>query len=521
MNIKSYKVFISGVWLALLLVANLGIAQTSDKIFPVGKLDAYIGKTFAEWKIPALAIAIVHNNKVVLNKGYGNAVVENNLKADGNTLFAIASNTKAFTATALANLVADGKISWDDPVVKYIPYFKMYNPYVTAEMRIRDLLCHRSGLETFSGDLLWYGSTYSREEIIRRIPFLLPKYPFRTSFGYSNLMFLVAGQIVEAVTGNTWDAYMQQQFFTKLEMTNSNTSITQFTADNKIATPYHVDLLNNTTVPLKYINWDNIAPAGSINSCTNDMAKWMTMLLNNGEYNKETIIDAKQLSQMMQMHTPNEVSAFSRKNWPSINFKGYGLGFALNDYHGHTIVSHGGGADGMISKVVLVPDESFGFVILTNSINSLPSALTYYILDLFFTGKSADWSTLFLENTLIGLKTEADEMKEAEANRNKTSVPSLSLEKYTGLYTSELYGDAQISIVNNKLYLKLIPTPMFQGELLHWQYNTFSIKFNNIVNLPQGTVNFTLNNSGVIDNMLIEVKNPDFDFTELRFVKQN
>jgi CubicO group peptidase (beta-lactamase class C family) len=506
----------------VLFLASLSTVLAQSKAISkkqINELDAYFEQAQKKWNVPGMAIAIVQNGDVVFSKAYGVKNIKTNELVDENTLFAIASNTKAFTSAALSILVAEGRINWDDKVQKYLPYFKLYSPYISEEMTIRDLLCHRSGLKTFSGDLLWYGTTYSRKEIIERARFLVPTYGFRERYGYSNIMFLVAGEIIPVVTGLSWDDFIVEKIFKPLGMNNSNTSISKFNAQSNLALPHHV-VPGEETKLLKYINWDNIAPAGAINSSVAELSNWMIMQLNNGKFNGKQILDSMQIWEMRKEHTSIPLRMQDAQMFPSKHFHSYGLGWDLFDYNGRKIVNHGGGADGMISKLVLVPEEKLGFVILTNSINYLPTAIMYQILDAYTSTPRNDWSSLYYQYYERSHAMDKQDAQQMEDNRNKQSQYSLSLESYTGVYGGDVYGDVNVGLENGKLVLKLLPTPMFIGDLEHYQYNTFSISLRDIINLPKGTVNFILDAQGKVSEMVLDIPNPDFDFTELKFYKR-
>jgi len=278
---KQYLKFL----LLLLLITgfNGAEAQTTGRRKPATiekELDALFAKAIVDYNVPGMAVAIIKDGNVLLSKGYG---VKNSLgkaPVDDKTLFAIASNSKAFTAAALAILVDEGKIKWSDKVRAYLPYFEMYSPYVSQEMTIRDLLTHRTGLATFSGDLIWYGSSHSREEVIRRAKYLQPVCGFREAFGYSNIMYLAAGQIIEKVSGITWDDFIKEKIFMPLGMTESNSSINHFKKGANLAIPHNE--IDGKNVPIKYINWDNINAAGSINSSVSELTQWMKLQLGKG-----------------------------------------------------------------------------------------------------------------------------------------------------------------------------------------------------------------------------------------------
>jgi CubicO group peptidase (beta-lactamase class C family) len=482
-------------------------------------LKIYFEKARTDWEVPGLAIAIVKDGEIILSEGFGVRDIEKGGKVNGQTMFPIASNTKAFTAAALAILVDEGKISWQDKVTTHIPYFRLYDPYVSENMTIRDLLCHRSGLATFSGDLVWYGTDYNREEVIRRARFLKPVYGFREQFGYSNIMFLAAGEIIPAVTGISWDVFLKTNFFTPLRMKRTITSTNDLGKFDNIAIP-HTDF-DGKVIPIEYLNWDNIGPAGSIISCVDDMSQWLKLQLNRGIFEKDTIFSAKQSREMWSPNMILGVSESSQKMWPSTYFKAYALGWQVMNYKDRKIVSHSGGYDGMISYSCVVPDENLGFVILTNKNSSLYYPLVYKILDNFLGGDQKDWSQLILERMKKNEEAEKLAKAEAEKNRVTNTTPSLSPEGFTGTYGGELYGDATVNLENEALVVKFIPSPKLVGTLKHLYYNTFAITFKEFPSLPPGTCNFILDDKGKVSEMKIDVPNPDFDFTELQFLKKN
>jgi CubicO group peptidase (beta-lactamase class C family) len=502
------------VVLMVLFCLNTTAQKKKD---PFAQLNAYYEKALKDWEVPGMAITIVRNDSVLLQKGFGVLEVNKPEKVDEHTLFAIASNTKAYTVAALAILVDEGKIKWDDPVVNYLPWFQLYDPYVTQNMKIRDLLCHRSGLETFSGDLLWYGSNYSREEVIRRARFLKPKYGFREHFGYSNILFLTAGEIVHAVSGKSWDDFLAERIFTPLGMTRTNTSVSALKKLNNVAA-CHTDY-EGKVISIPYLDWDNIGPAGSINSCVADLSNWLKLQLNNGTFNGTVIFSKERSNDMWSAQTIQNVSVGSERLFPSTHFKAYALGWGLNDYLGYKIVSHSGGYDGMTSYTCLIPEKKLGFVIVTNKNSSLFLPLAYRTLDVLLGGKAKDWSALFLENTKKQEEYSKNKVLEEEKARAKETKPTLDLAAYTGTYGGDLYGNATVELKNGELTFTFVPSPKFTATLKHWHYDTFSFRFEQFPSLPQGKANFIINQEGKVEEMRINVPNPDFDFTELKFKK--
>jgi len=497
-----------------------GLAVTAQK--PDARLvglDRYFEKQRIQWNIPGMAIAIVKDGKIIHSKGYGVRDTKSNLPVTGSTLFAIASNTKSFTTAALATLVDAGLISWDDKVRKHLPYFQLYSPYVSEEMTIRDLVSHRSGLATFSGDLLWYGSTHSREEIIRRARHLKPVHGFREKFGYQNVMFIAAGEIIPVVTGLTWDEYVDKTFLQSLGMKNSCLSVKDLNKFKEVALPHNEVEGRNQVI--NWVNWDNMAPAGSILASADDVCQWLMLQLGQGTLNGKTYWSAARSNEMHEMVTPQPIGNFSRQNMPSKHFGGYGLGWNVFDFHGKKVVNHGGGYDGMISQSFFVPEAGLGAVILTNNNNWLPGAMMYKILDTFLSdGKGADVPSLYLKMKKDGDaedKAKADETeKKRLANITKPSYP---LAAYAGIYECPLYGQCKVWEDERGLRMQFMQTPLFGGTLNHFEHERFQLVWNEQMMLPKGMVQFISDIQGRVDEMRIEVENPDFDFSELHFKK--
>lgn len=489
-------------------------AQQSSKI---SALSQYIEDARIKWEIPALAVGIIHNDTIVLLKGYGEREVGTGKTVDENTLFAVASNTKSFTATAMGILVDEGKVDWDDPVCKYLPWFRLYDPYVTENFKIRDLLSHKSGLSTFSGDLIWYGSSHSREEVVRRAAHLEPHYGFRTDFGYSNIMYLAAGLVIEQISGMSWDAFIKDRILNPLHMDRTNSSTLALDINGNTAIPHSE--ADGKVIAIPYLNWDNIAPAGSINSSAADMLKWLKLQLDYGEYQNKQLVSPAVLRELWTPQTIQSVSRFSEKLWPSTHFKCYGMGWGLMDYQGKKIISHSGGYDGMISYSAFVPEENLGFVILTNKNSSLYYPLAYKILDTYLSSDDIDWSNYFFDLNLKNQQAEAKEKKKADSLRIPDTHPTLPLEKFCGTYHSEMYGDVVVEVLNGTLNLKFLPTLIFHSPLTHWEYNTFSLKFPDVPSLPAGKVAFIIGMNDNVEKLKIDVPNPDFDFTELDLYK--
>ncbi len=501
-----------------LIFAQVSWSQSIIDKNTINKLDAYYQKSFDEWNLPGMAIALVKDGKIIYSKGFGVKSVATGKKVDTKTNFAIASNTKAFTTAALATLVDAGKLNWDDKVRDYLPYFTLYDEYVSAHFTIRDLVSHRSGLETFSGDLIWYGTNYSREEVIRRARFLKPKYEFRAHYGYQNIMFIAAGEIVAKVSGMSWDNYVKKTFFAPLKMNTTITSVTDIQPRDNIALPHNTN--NGVNHVIDWVNWDNIGGAGTILSNVDELSNWLITQLNRGVFGKDTLWSKARSKEMWSLTTPEEISNCRNNKTPSMTFSGYALGWEVSNLHGHKIVSHGGGYDGMISKTLLVPDENFGMVVLTNSNNWLPGALTNQTLDMLYgNGEDLDWSKMYLDFKTSRDESEEKARKKAEEARIKNTKPSLPLADYAGTYGGEMYGNCTVEVEGDHLKFQFLPTPLFRGTMTHWHFDTFQLNWSTDMMLPSGTVQFILNPEGKVDEMKIVVPNPDFYFEELKFLK--
>jgi len=455
----------------LVVFLTAGVLPAQAQQVDLRALDTYIEEARQDWNVPGMAVAIVKNGEVVFSKGYGTRKVNTEQPVDESTLFAIGSNTKAFTATALGMLVQEGRLDWDDPATKHLVGFRLSNPYITREITVCDLLSHRSGLGR-RGDLLWYGSDFSREEILQRIRFLEPNSSFRSQFGYQNVMFLATGQVIPAVTDTSWDNFVDERLFVPLDMARSNTSVDVLDDLSNVARPYTE--IDGEVVAIPYRNLDNVGPAGSINSSVAEMAHWIRMQLNQGAYQSRAIVDSAIVKETHSPETLIEIGATTRKLFPSTHFVAYGLGWGLRDYHGRLIVDHSGGIDGMLSKVGLVPEEGLGVIILANYDESqLHSALFYRVVDAYLGAPEKDWSALFLKRAKQAEQRAKKRQAKMKEQRAEDTQPSLSLEAYAGTYEDDMYGTVEVRQEGEGSALRF--NPALRGDLEHWHYDTFRV----------------------------------------------
>jgi CubicO group peptidase (beta-lactamase class C family) len=491
----------------LLFSANL-VAQPDLK-----KLDAYYAKAVKDWGVPGLSIAIVKDGKVVFAKGYGTKELGKNEPPDENTLYAIASNSKAFTSAAIAQLVDEGKLSWNDKVIKYLPYFQLSDPYVTSEATIEDILSHRIGLGTFSGDLIWYRSNLGPVEIIKRIKYLKPSYSFRAGYGYANVMFVTAGEVMKQITGETWGTTIQKRFFEPLGMTRSITTAKDLDKKGNYATPHA--LVDDKHKPVKWEDWENVEATAGILSSAKDMSQWMIFNLNNGIWKSDTLLSPSSRNILWSTH--NSFSVNYSNSLRISNFFGYGLGWFVSDYKGKFRVHHTGGYSGMLSAVSLIPEEKLGIVILTNGMVPVYTPLINYTIDAFLKLPAKDWSRESLDNYNKN-KAADTRIEEREKKRVLNTKPSLPLESYVGEYHNPSYGKITVRLVDNNLKISFEHTPSLAASLEHWHFDTFKLNWDDEQNLSWfrfGTVKFTTDNNARVKGIEFDVPNDDFWFDEL------
>lgn len=495
-----------------LFALSLGQAQELD----FGELNSYVIKAGREHKIPALSIGVVQGGEIIYQHGYGTCKAGETKRVNTTSLYGIASLTKAFTTMAMAMLVEEGKVSWDDPVVKYLPDWKLNDPVVTQKMTIVDLLSHRSGLKTFDGDLLWYGTNLSREEIVSRIHMRPLEFEFRNGFGYQNIMYITAGELIEKVSGKSWEKFVDERILTPLGMNKTTTSISGYKPDANVAYPH----LKGK--PQNLINYDNSGATAAMNSNVVDMQKWMLFLLNGGMHHDESLISKESIDRLWTMENPLPMSKFDSTH--NITNKGYGMGWFLMDYNGKKVVHHGGGLPGYITKVFMVPEDSLGVVILTNDMSPVCTALMYKILDMYYGVENGeDWSAKYAE--YVEKRDFRDEQKKIaqDTSRKADKLPTVELSAFEGRYYDPYYGDATVELEGRgkKARLKMVLEPakeLFTADAMeHWEGNSFVFNFRDEF-LPRGFANFEVEGTEV-KGFTIDLPNPDFHFFNLDFKK--
>jgi CubicO group peptidase (beta-lactamase class C family) len=477
-------------------------------------LDDFINQTMKDWKVPGLAIAVVQGDKVILLKGYGYRDMEKQLPVTPNTLFAIGSITKSFTVTTLGMEMDEGKVDWDKPVRDYLPTFKMYEPVLTEQMTIRDLITHRSGLPRH--DLIWYSSDFSREDLLRRLQYLEPSKPLRTTFQYNNLMFMTAGYIAGQLNGTSWEDAITQRIFAPLGMTGTNFSEldTQNSAD--FGQPYRKG--SDLKAELKRIPFDAqcpnrcaIGPAGEINSNVTDMSKYLLFHMNHGKVAGKQLLSENNSVQMQDAQMVIQGAPAYKENGES----SYGMGFFLSTYRGHKTVEHGGNIDGFSANLAFMPADKIGVVVLTNlDGNPVPGIVTMNVFDRLLGLDQVPWNQRFLASETGGKKAEQEAKDKGYSPRKTGTHPSHDLKDYAGDYSNPGYGILTIEPDGDAFKLTLNKVTR---KLEHYHYDVFQVPADPLDNFEKMKVQFLTDLDGDISSvsMPLEASVKDIIFTRM------
>jgi CubicO group peptidase (beta-lactamase class C family) len=503
-----------------LITTTLCFAQISEK-----QIDELVEKTIRNFDVPGISVAIVKDGKIIHAKGYGVKSILTKEKVDANTLFGIASNSKAFTSAALAMLVDQGKIKWDDKVIKYLPNFKMYNEYVTNEFTIRDLLTHRSGLGLGAGDLMFWpgGADFTPKDVVENLQYLKPVSAFRTKYDYDNLLYIVAGEVIQKASGKSWCDFIEERIMKPLEMNNSAASFVRLKDTTNVIAP-HVPTDGKLKVVSRYQDHIFDAAAG-IYSSVNDLSKWMIMQLQNGKYGSEnkSLFSEKEHTEMW---TPQTIMPINTMPPYNSHFKSYGLGWQLSDVKGYKQVAHTGGLEGIVTQVTLFPELNLGIVVLTNQQSGAAfSAITNTIKDSYLNIPYSDYVELYS-------KREKDNIAEADKTttevwatiaKNKKDKLKIDLKKYSGTFKDDWFGAILISEKKGKLFFKSIRSPKLIGEIFFYKDNTLVVKWNTRSFNADAFLSFELDKNGNLNVLkmkpISELTDFSYDFQDLNFIK--
>ncbi len=486
-----------------LLATVLGQAPTP---LTAEQVEAIAQRAFEAFAPKGVAIAVVQDGAVLVEIGRGERAT--GAPMTPTSLCNIASCSKAFTAAAIALLVQEGKLQWDDLVQQHVPEFQLADPWISAHMTVRDLLCHRCGLVTFAGDLLWYDSDHDDAEVMRRMRKLPLVNRFREQYGYQNLMYLVAGVVVQRVSGVAWEQFVEQRFLSPLGMSASRASAQRLPADAEKALPH----IGGEAVP----DHEFVAckPAASIYASVHELTNWMRMLLAAGKWNGETLLRDESLRELWRPH----VSTGGGTGPGNGDFRSYGMGWFLSLERGQKLVEHDGGMPGFLSKVSLLPAEKFGFVVLNNANDGVLNEAVKRALLAARAGRDglAEITRIAAIKKRID-QQEHDAVKQREAQRRPNTQPSQALDAYAGNYEDATYGAAEVALRDGALHLVLLPSKRrLFGTLQHWHHDTFRVDFPDRF-LPFALVRFDFDHAGAVAGFRIDCPIADFDFGALDF----
>ncbi|KOS04960.1 beta-lactamase [Flavobacterium akiainvivens] len=495
--------------LSLLLLGNVAFAQLTST-----QIDSLANNALKRFNVAGCAVAVVKDGKIIHSKGYGVQSISTKIPVTEHTNFAIASNSKAFTCVALGILADEGKINWKDKVVKYIPEFKMYNEYVTQNFTIEDLLTHRSGLGLGAGDLMFFpnGSDFTVTDLVTAFQYFEPTSAFRTQFDYDNLLYMVAGEVIHRVTGQTWEAFVQQRILQPIGMESSYTGFSQIKDKSTLASP-HADVKGKLN---ELQNWDEMVngAAGGIYANVNDLGQWMLLQLNHGKYNGRQLISEDNHLKTWTTHTVMEAGYGGGRY--SNHFGGYGLGWMLSDINGNLVVTHTGGLPGMLSETLLIPDLNFGVVVLTNTSEGgggVFTALTRSIMDGYLGLEKMDWTGM-METALKQQSAQGDAVTDKVWKTVKDNAKvKINTADYIGIYQDKWFGKVEVFMKGKQLWFKSHRSPKLNGPMQFYKGNSFAIKWE-FQDMPADAFAiFSLDEEGKANGLTMKGISPNIDFS--------
>lgn len=483
-------------------------------------LDAYLARSVKAFDQPGLAVGVVKDGSLIWSKGYGKLDLEKSEVVTPNSVFYCASISKAFTACAIGLLVDEGKLSFDDPVRKHLPWFNTPNPFVTDHMMVRDLLCHRSGWITFDGDLLWYGTDYAPREILdrhSREPFT---YEFRNEFGYSNLMLICAAQVVEAVSGMSWDQFITTRIFKPLGMDRSRVETADLAAMTDVAFP-HVRKGQDPNAPQKSMPYQALKGADGacgVLSTVVDLAKWDAMWMNEGQLAGRPFLKPETWTTITTPQLSNEVGPDGVAG--GRHYSGTAMGWFTNDQYGVKIITHSGGMPGFILNHAVVPEKDLAVIALGNGETSSVFAATSKVLNMYLGDGKGDPTARILKGAEANKAEDAKRVADRLAARVKGTRPTADAAKLKGAYLDKIYGEAVIEDVGGIPTLSFTHArELFTGSLEHWHYDTW--KWNHADPfLEAGYITFEFDADHKVTGFRIDLHSPDFHFWKLHFERQ-
>jgi len=492
------------------------------------EIDSLVNLTMKVFNVPGIAVAVVKDDKVIHMKGYGVSSIATGKKTDENTLFAIASNSKAFTSAALGILIDEGKLTWNTKVIDIIPEFRLYNAYVTEDFNIKDLLTHRSGMGLGAGDLMMWpdSASFSRQDIINNLRYLKQTSSFRTKYDYDNLLYIIAGVVVERVSGTTWEEFIEERIMQPLGMTMSAASINRLKDKSNIIDA-HVPVDGVLQVVAKHGS-DVHNPAGGIFSSVADMSKWAIMQMNNGKYGKNLEKQIFSEEVHTEMWTPQTIIPVRGRTTYNTHFSGYGLGWGLIDANGYLQASHTGGLMGIVTQVTLIPELKLGIIVFTNQQEGAAfTAITNTIKDSYFGIKGTDRVKEYnerVQRNRAEAKEVTDKVWAKIDEQMKKGTTNMNPDRFAGTYTDKWFGDIIITSGNGKLRFNSVKSPRLRGDMLYYTGNTYIVKWDDRALDADAFAVFALDKDGKPSSITMEAISPltdfSFDFQDLHFNKK-
>lgn len=466
----------------LLSIVGVGLAEAqSARVTPpdLKAFDRYVTQAARDWRVPGLAVAVVKDDSVVFAKGYGVLDLTKPGPATEHTRFAIGSTTKAMTSAALGMLVDDGKLRWDDRVIDHLPDFRLFDPYVTRELTVRDLLTHRSGLP--GTDLLWLRGDLPQAEMIRRLRHVRPNSSFRAQFTYQNVVYAIGGALIEKISGMPWEDFIRTRIFAPLGMTESEPLVLGIASRPNVATPHGEVRDTVRVVPIR--STDPVASAGSVWSSVSDMAKWMRFVLDSGRVGGKRLLAAGTFTEWITPQIRAPLGTYPALTLARPHIFSYALGWFVQDYRGETVWMHTGSINGMSAIIGLLPDRRAGVFVLANLDHAeLRHALMYKVFDLYSGNPERDWSAELRKLFAAEAGGSAPPARPANA-----APPSLALARYAGTYADSTYGTVDVTLADGSLRAKFGNEDL--GTLVPWEYEIFRSPGSALTFVPDGRGN--------------------------------
>lgn len=488
---------ILAVALALVLTSQTALGQRPRD--PVDRLDAYVEKAMADWGVPGLSIAIVRGDSLLAARGYGVRRTGSPERVDAQTIFAIGSNSKAFTTAAMAMLAEERKLGWSDPVIRHLPWFQLQDPWITRHLDLRDLVSHRTRIARH--DALWYATGRSTEDIVRRLRFVGSELPFRTGWLYNNNLYLTAGLVIEKTSGMSWSDFVTTRILQPLGMRTASTTVRGLDGHTNVASPHMT--LGGVLQAIPYRNIDNAGPAGSINANALDMSRWLRFQIDSGLVDGKQLLPPRHVSEMWRGLAIINDPLFRRLFGPG-ELVEYGLGWFIWLHRGHKVVLHGGNIDGMSALVSFIPEKRVGVAILTNMNQSFAhTGITRWVFDRLLDGPEEDWSTKTLALFKAAQAAEGSREERLKKQQVVGTSPTLPLDRYAGRYADSLYGEIHVRVDGGRLVLDM--DPGHKADLEHWNFDTFRARFQDaVINEGSNFVTFQLDARGEPSRVRIE-----------------